>query len=247
MTGRLAAQAGRRRPGGWCNRLWRTLAANSAAVKPCGAGARATAAARAARIRGLFRSMPAVRAAPAADGSGSSSRMASGMKAASAQSRAVANRSGDPGKEGDDLAEVVQAAVGARAEGPADQACGMRWPVEESFELGRGARLGSVPGTPLRRDPPPPRPRHVRPRDLRRHHRDAQGPHRHPGWPVSQARRCPARQPRPDPTHRPRGPKAPWRCAYPAETTRPRSPLAPMATPPAGTIPLASPTRTPGT
>jgi hypothetical protein len=39
------------------------LAAKSATVNPCGAGASARAAARAARMRGLFRSMP-----PASDG-----------------------------------------------------------------------------------------------------------------------------------------------------------------------------------
>jgi len=49
--------------------------------------------ARAARIRGLFRSIPAIQLAPAWAGSGSSSSTPSGKKPISAQSRAAANRS----------------------------------------------------------------------------------------------------------------------------------------------------------
>jgi hypothetical protein len=60
--------------------------------EPAGAGARASAAARATRIRGLFRSIPAIRRAPAWAGSGSSSSTPSGRKPISAQSRAAANR-----------------------------------------------------------------------------------------------------------------------------------------------------------
>ena len=74
----------------------RTRAACSATVNPPGAGARASAAARAARIRGLFRSIPAIRLAPAWAGSGSSSSTPSGKKPISAQSRAAANRSAIP-------------------------------------------------------------------------------------------------------------------------------------------------------
>ena len=48
------------------------------------------------RIRGLFRSIPAIRLAPAWAGSGSSSSTRSGKKPISAQSRAAANRSAIP-------------------------------------------------------------------------------------------------------------------------------------------------------
>src|SRR5258708_16741340 len=73
-----------------------TLAVKSATVKPRGAAVRARAAWRAARILGLFRSMPPVRVAPSWDGSGSWSRMPSGRKLMSAQSRAVVNRPAMP-------------------------------------------------------------------------------------------------------------------------------------------------------
>ena len=49
-------------------------------------------------------------------------------------------------------------------------------------------RPGPVPGQALHRDPAPPRPGHGRPRDLRRHRRPAQGPHRHPGTAARPAR-----------------------------------------------------------
>ena len=48
-----------------------TLAAMPATVNPSGDGARASTAARAARIRGLFTSMPPTRLAPSCAGSGS--------------------------------------------------------------------------------------------------------------------------------------------------------------------------------
>ena len=51
-----------------CPGVARTLAACSAAVNPPGAGARASAADRAARIRGLFRSIPAILRGPARAG-----------------------------------------------------------------------------------------------------------------------------------------------------------------------------------
>jgi hypothetical protein len=56
-------------------------------------GARASAAARAARLRSLFRSVPPARAAPSREGSGSSSRVVPARKLMPAQSRVVAKRS----------------------------------------------------------------------------------------------------------------------------------------------------------
>ena len=47
-----------------------TLAVRSATVNPSGDGARASTAASAARIRGLFTSMPPTRLAPSCAGSG---------------------------------------------------------------------------------------------------------------------------------------------------------------------------------
>ena len=62
------------------------------------------------------------------------------------------------------------------------RAAGLSWPVEESFELGKGLlRPGPVPGPALHRDPAAPRAGHGRPRRLRRHRRPAPGPHRRPG------------------------------------------------------------------
>ena len=128
------------------------------------------------------------------------------------------------------------------------RAAGLRWPVEESFELGKGcfgldqcqARLYTAIL------------RHivlvmaalavcaVTAAQLR-DRTDTQAPP--PGRPGRQA----ARRPRPHPAHRPRGQATARRRTQPAETARPRRPLAPMATPPPGTIPLVPPTRTPGT
>ena len=74
----------------------RTLAAKSATVKPPGAMASARAAASAARLRGLFRSMPPVRTAPIWEGSGSSSSVPPGMNPVSTQSSMVQNRPAMP-------------------------------------------------------------------------------------------------------------------------------------------------------
>ena len=128
------------------------------------------------------------------------------------------------------------------------RAAGLRWPVEESFELGKGcfgldqcqARLYTAI---LRHT----RAGHGRPRGLRRHRRPAAGPHRHPGAAARRPGRQAARRPRADPAHRPRDQAPARRRPQPAEAARPRRPLAPVATPPPGTIPLVPQTRTPGT
>ena len=141
-----------------------------------------------------------------------------------------------------------------RARGPAAskarliRAAGLRWPVEESFELGKGcfgldqcqARLYTAIL------------RHivlvmaalaicaVTAAQLR-DRTDAQAP------PPARPGRHAARRPRPHPAHRPRDQAPARRRPPPPGTTRPRRPLAPMATPPPGTIPLVPQTRTPGT
>ena len=73
-----------------------TLAANSPTVNPCGAGARASTADSASRMRCLFRSTPPMRVAPSVEPAGSWSRMPSPRNPVSTQSRAVANRSAMP-------------------------------------------------------------------------------------------------------------------------------------------------------
>src|SRR3954452_9777399 len=65
-------------------------------MKPSGATARARTAARAARIRGRFRSTPPTRVAPLWEGSGSRSSRPSGRKAMSTQSSMSVNRSTMP-------------------------------------------------------------------------------------------------------------------------------------------------------
>src|SRR5260221_584242 len=60
------------------------------------------------------------------------------------------------------------------------RAAGLRWPVEEDFEFGKGLlRPGPVPGPPLHRDRPPHRPGHGLPRGVRRHRRLTTRPHRY--------------------------------------------------------------------
>ena len=126
------------------------------------------------------------------------------------------------------------------------RAAGLRWPVEESFEFGKGcfgldqcqARLYTA---------------------ILRHlvlvmaalaicavtaaqlqdRTDAQAP------PPARPDDPPPARPRPDPAHRPRGQAPARRRPQPPRAARPRRPLAPLATPPPGTIPLVPPTRTP--
>ena len=107
------------------------------------------------------------------------------------------------------------------------RAAGLRWPVEESFELGKGCfGLDQCQARPLHRGPAAPRAGHGRPRGLRRHRRPAAGPHRRPGTASCPARRQAARRPRAGPAVRPRD-QAPAR-------RRPQPARSPPATPPAG-------------
>jgi SRSO17 transposase len=127
------------------------------------------------------------------------------------------------------------------------RAAGLRWPVEESFELGKGcfgldqcqARLYTAVL------------RHLvlvmAALGLRGHRRPAAGTHRCPASAARRARRQAARRPRADPAVRPRGQTASRRRTHPRDTARPRRPLAPLAPPPPGTITLVPQTRTPGT
>ena len=128
------------------------------------------------------------------------------------------------------------------------RAAGLRWPVEESFEFGKGcfgldqcqARLYTAIL------------RHtvlvmaalavcaVTAAQLRKR-TDAQAPP--PAGPDDK----PPRGPRADPAHRPRSQAPARRRPPPSRATRPRRPMAPVASPPPGTIPLVPQTRTPGT
>ena len=127
------------------------------------------------------------------------------------------------------------------------RAAGLRWPAEESFELGKGcfgldqcqARLYTavlrhtvlvmaalaicaVTAAQLGNAPVPrPRPRLARPRPRR---------------PTPDSSRCPSARSSACSPH-----------TQPTGTARPHRPLAPMATPPPGTITLVPQTRTPGT
>jgi hypothetical protein len=95
---------------------------------------------------------------------------------------------------------------------------GLRWPVGELRVRQGLLRPGPVPGPALHRDPAPHCPGHGRPGDLRRHRRDAQGPHRHPGPPARQPR-CPAaRRPGTHPADRPRDQAAARQRPQPTET-----------------------------
>ena len=72
------------------------MAVNSATVNPFGAGASASAARTASRLRGLLRSTPPTRVAPSWTPVGSTSRTPSPRNPVSTQSKAVANRSAMP-------------------------------------------------------------------------------------------------------------------------------------------------------
>ena len=128
------------------------------------------------------------------------------------------------------------------------RAAGLRWPVEESFELGKGcfgldqcqARLYTAILRHARAG-------HGRPRGLRRHRRPAAGPHRHPGPPPA----GPDDKPPADPGLIPLSVHEVKRLLA-AALSRPEPPghaarWLQLATPPPGTIPLVPQTRTPGT
>ena len=121
------ACAGRKRPGGWCSRRARSSGGpwrrTRRAVKPCGAGARASAADRAARIRGLFRSMPPVRVAPSRDGSGQLIEGAVGEEADVGAVQGGGEPVGHAGQPGDDLAGSCPGRGGSAAPW-----CCARWP-----------------------------------------------------------------------------------------------------------------------
>ena len=127
------------------------------------------------------------------------------------------------------------------------RAAGLRWPAEESFELGKGCfgldQCQARTYTAVLR--------HtvlvmaalavcaVTAAQLGTH----RFPGAAPGWPGP----GPAGQRRTHPAHRPRDPAPACRSTQQAAAARPRRPLAPLATPPPGTITLVPPTRTPGT
>ena len=115
------------------------------------AGASASAAVRAARILGLFRSIPAIRLVPACAGSGSSSSTPSGRNPISAQSRVVANRSAMPASQADDLGEVLQAAAAAEFFGVMHG--GLQ--AQDVLALGAGLQLESPEADPEPAEPVP--------------------------------------------------------------------------------------------
>ena len=128
------------------------------------------------------------------------------------------------------------------------RAAGLRWPVEESFELGKDcfgldqcqARLYTAILRHLVLVMAALAVCAVTAAQLRER-TDTQAPP--PAGPGRQA----ARRPRADPAVRPRGQAPARRRPPPTAATRPHRPLAPVAPPPPGTIPLVPQTRTPGT
>jgi hypothetical protein len=89
---------------------WRTLAACSATVNPPGAGARASAADSAGRIRGLVQVDPGYPAGPALGRQGQFIEQEPGVGALQGGGEPVRHR----GQHGDDLGEVIQAAAAAQ-------------------------------------------------------------------------------------------------------------------------------------
>jgi SRSO17 transposase len=124
------------------------------------------------------------------------------------------------------------------------RAAGLRWPVEEDFEIQQGLlRPRPVPGPALHRHRPPRRAGHGRAGHLRHHYRAAARPHRHPSAAPGQARPAATAGTRHDPADHPRDQAAARRPHHPAPAPAARHPLGRLDPPPPSPLTMVPQTR----